>query len=191
MPKRSNAFQKLVLALKKHYAGGARVEESMGLLNAKTGKEQEVDICVVGEIAGDSLIVSVESKEGGRSASVEWVQRMLGKHADLPTNLLVLAHSTGFSKPARTLDVASTARRSSSSRPRISCASTPDSERSGSGVEGITIHEVTTQDDTLQGSTTISDRSTAPAVPVSLMPREDTRAAFEVLMKLAERWGPS
>ncbi len=59
--------------------------------------------------------------------------------------------------------------------------STSDLERLGADVEGITIHKVTMQDNTLQGSATTSDRKPMPDVLVSIMPREDTEPAVQVL----------
>ena len=40
--------------------------------------------------------ICVECVEGGRPATVEWVERMWGKHFHLPTNQLVLVSESGF-----------------------------------------------------------------------------------------------
>lgn len=100
MPKRTNTFQKLILEVKRHLAAGATVEESKMLIDQKTGAKVEVDVCIETVIAGNNVRIAVECTKLGRKATVEWVQRMLGKHESLPTDVVVLASSSGFSKNA-------------------------------------------------------------------------------------------
>ena len=89
MPKRTTEFQKLVYLVKKHSAAGSTVTESKFLADSK-GKKREVDICIESNIDGIPLIISTECIESKRLATVEWVERMKGKHDDLPTDVLVL-----------------------------------------------------------------------------------------------------
>jgi hypothetical protein len=49
------------------------------------------------------IVVSVEAVGRSRRATVEWVEQMVSKHKDLPTNKLVLVAEKGFSKQARVL----------------------------------------------------------------------------------------
>jgi hypothetical protein len=46
-------------------------------------------------------VVGVEATKGNRMATVEWVERMIGKHQNLPTDKLVLVSQSGFRPQAR------------------------------------------------------------------------------------------
>jgi hypothetical protein len=103
MPPRTNAFQQVVATIHQHMAGDADLQESAMLRNRVTGAEQEVDVVIRSRPAGHEVIVSVEATDRGRKADIEWVQQMLGKHADLPTSKLVLVSGGGFTERARRL----------------------------------------------------------------------------------------
>ncbi|HYT69212.1 MAG TPA: restriction endonuclease [Vicinamibacterales bacterium] len=79
----------------------AKVTESKFLTDRLTGEKCEVDVCIEDESTGHSIILCVEVRDRSRPASVEWVREMRGKHEHLPTNKLVLASRSGFSKTAR------------------------------------------------------------------------------------------
>jgi len=68
--------------------------------DSRTGELREVDITVRSEVSGYPVLVGIECVDHGRRATVQWVETMLGKHADLPTDKLVLVASGGFSKQA-------------------------------------------------------------------------------------------
>jgi hypothetical protein len=87
----------------RHMAGDATVEESALLLNRLTGEPREVDVVVSSDVAGHPVVVSVEATSGERPADVEWVERMVGKHRNLPTSKLVLVSEGGFTAQAREL----------------------------------------------------------------------------------------
>lgn len=99
MPRRSNLFQDVVAIIHSHMAEGATVEESAMLMNRATGRKQEVDVVITTGAAGHPVVIGVEASSTKRPASVEWVQRMVGKHGDLPTDKLVLVSESGF-RPA-------------------------------------------------------------------------------------------
>lgn len=101
MPKRSNAFQQVVKLLHDQFSGHAVITESAFLKDVRTGTPREVDIVIEGSIAEYDLVMSIECVDHLRRASVEWVDRMSGKHADLPTNKLVLVSRSGFSTEAQ------------------------------------------------------------------------------------------
>ena len=61
-----------------------------------TGERREVDIVIEHILAGHNLLVSVECIDQTRKATVEWVERMAGKHEHLPTDKLVLVSRSGF-----------------------------------------------------------------------------------------------
>ncbi len=101
MPKRSNAFQQAILLVKKELAGtSAIVRESAMLPNAVTGDKREVDILIEKKVAGTTLLIAVECIDWKRKADVSWVEKMFAKHADLPTNALILASRNGFTASA-------------------------------------------------------------------------------------------
>ena len=79
---------------------GATVTESKALREMVSGEPREVDVCVEGAIGGQPVIVSIECRDYKRKQGVEFVETMLGKHASLPTNLLILVSSSGFTKTA-------------------------------------------------------------------------------------------
>jgi hypothetical protein len=100
MPKRTNEFQKLVFLVKKHAANGATVTESKLLRDGITGAEREVDVCIESVVAGHQVTVSLECRDRGRKADVQWVEEMKAKHERLPTNALVLVSKLGFTREA-------------------------------------------------------------------------------------------
>jgi hypothetical protein len=78
------------------------VTESKMLRDAVLG-EREVDIVIEGEFDGEPMVISVEVIEHGRVATLPWVEQMLRKHRDLPTNRLLLVSKSGFSHKALTV----------------------------------------------------------------------------------------
>ncbi|MBC7815997.1 MAG: hypothetical protein IAG10_03760 [Planctomycetaceae bacterium] len=104
MPARSNEFQKLVYLVKKVLAGtDATVTESKFLKDLQTGDEREVDVCIEARVGGHPVVLCIECIDHSRPAAVTWVEQMQSKHQRLPTNALVLASRSGFSKRARSL----------------------------------------------------------------------------------------
>ena len=101
MPKRSTPFQAIVRLVRQHYARpGVTVTESKILLDVVRGIEREVDVVIEGDFDGEPMTISVEVIEHGRPASVTWVDQMLRKHRDLPTNRLLLVSKSGFTSGA-------------------------------------------------------------------------------------------
>jgi hypothetical protein len=98
MPKRSNSFQRLIYHIQRQLAGQSTVTESKFLRDRVTLQEREVDVVIESKIGDYELIIGIECNASGRKATVEWVERMIGKHKDLPTNQLVLISQAGFSK---------------------------------------------------------------------------------------------
>ncbi|WP_141547971.1 hypothetical protein [Nocardia farcinica] len=100
MPKRTNAFQKLVATITAHLSAGAIVTESKMLIDLDTGQEREVDICIEQDVAGHPLRICIECSSHQRARDVTWVEQMHAKHQRLHTNLLVLASESGFTGSA-------------------------------------------------------------------------------------------
>lgn len=115
MPKRSNAFQRVVRLIHHQLAGvQCTVEESAMLVDELTGDSVEVDIVVKTSGASYPITIGVEctcreprpgssKRPQRRRATVEWVREMYGKHEHLHTDVLVLASEAGFTKGAATL----------------------------------------------------------------------------------------
>ena len=100
MPKRSNAFQQVVMLLHKQFQENGIITESKNLADSLTGESREVDIVIEVKISNYPVTISIECINYGRPATVEWVERMFGKHRNLPTDKLVLVSKSGFSKNA-------------------------------------------------------------------------------------------
>ena len=100
MPKRTNKFQKLVFAAKRHAAHGAVVTESKCLINQRTKKGREVDVVIEGTQADHQFVISIECVDYGRRPTIEWVERMAAKHENLPTDKLILVSNADFARDA-------------------------------------------------------------------------------------------
>ena len=100
MPKRTNTFQQVVAVIHSHMADGATVEESAMVRPIRGGPLREVDVLVTSTVGGHEVRVSVEACHWSRKADTPWVEKMIGKHLDLPTDKLVLYSESGFYRPA-------------------------------------------------------------------------------------------
>lgn len=90
----------MVAIIHSHLSGDAVVTESKMLVDLVSGEEREVDTCIEDVAGGHRVIVSIECRDHQRRQSVGWVEEMNSKHDRLPTNVLVLASSSGFTKSA-------------------------------------------------------------------------------------------
>ena len=100
MPRRTNAFQRLVTLLTATLAGQARVTESALLEDRVTGELREVDVLVVSIAATYQVNLGIEVISWSRPADTPWVERMRAKHDNLTTDKLILVSESGFSRPA-------------------------------------------------------------------------------------------
>jgi hypothetical protein len=82
-------------------AADADVEESAMVTPIHGGRRREVDALISTTVAGHTVRVAVEASKTSRPANVEWVERMIGKHLDLPTDRLVLYSGSGYTPEAR------------------------------------------------------------------------------------------
>lgn len=101
MPKRTDDFQRLIGCITRHLTPGAEVVEPAMLTDRITGTKREVDVVVEQRTGDTTTIWSYECRNRGRKSDVEFVDSMIGKHGRLPTNVLVLVSSSGFSTEAR------------------------------------------------------------------------------------------
>ena len=101
MPQRSTPFQAIVHLVRQHVAQpGVTVTESKFLRDAVLGIEREVDIVVEGKLDGEPMLISLEVIEHARPAPLTWVEQMIAKHRNLPTNRLLLISKSGFTQNA-------------------------------------------------------------------------------------------
>ncbi|WP_283377035.1 MULTISPECIES: hypothetical protein [unclassified Rhodococcus (in: high G+C Gram-positive bacteria)] len=70
------------------------------LRDLDSGNFREVDTCIESVTAGHPVIVSIECRAHKRPQTVSWVEEMHSKHLRLPTNVLVLVSSSGFTRSA-------------------------------------------------------------------------------------------
>src|SRR4051794_4442127 len=96
MPARSNEFQAAVYLIKKHLAPDAVVTESRLFPDPENGDPREVDITIETQVGGHSIIIGFECIDHKRPATVDWVEKMHGKHLELPTHSVVLVSRSGF-----------------------------------------------------------------------------------------------
>lgn len=100
MPQRSNPFQRLALFVHKALEPEWTVAESAMLTDSITGEQREVDIVASKTVAGHKIVLSIECRDHGRPADVQWVESAATKHGHLPTSKLVLWSRSGFTKQA-------------------------------------------------------------------------------------------
>jgi len=102
MPKRTNLFQRVIFAIQCSVAGSATVTESKTFPSHVPGttQEREVDIVIESELAGHSVVVGVECTSTTRPVDAMWVERLVQKHEQLPTDKLVLVSEAGYTHDA-------------------------------------------------------------------------------------------
>lgn len=83
MPKRTNEFQKLILAINNHITSkSAKVTESAMLFDPITEQDREIDILIEDEIGGYKLRIGVECTTVKRLLTVGQLDGILAKHKD-------------------------------------------------------------------------------------------------------------
>lgn len=97
MPKRTNDFQKLVLAINNHFASeSAKVTESAMLFDPESEQYREIDILIEDEIGGYYLKVGVECTAIGRPLTVGKLAELVDKHKNVGINKTVIVSRSGF-----------------------------------------------------------------------------------------------
>lgn len=100
MPKRSNEFQQIVFLLERQLADSAVVTESRLLPRLDGSGPAEVDITVEQDVGGHHIIIGIECTARARTPDIGWVEKMIGKHENLPTDKCVLVSKNGFTEGA-------------------------------------------------------------------------------------------
>lgn len=97
MPKRTNEYQKLVLAISKHFASRtAKVTESAMLYDDSTEQNREIDILIEDEIGGFKIRVGVECTAVNRPLTVAKLEEIIAKHKDCGVHKTIIVSKSGF-----------------------------------------------------------------------------------------------
>jgi hypothetical protein len=104
VPGRTNDFQELITLLVQILREDRATPSAMAMSTVPGVGKREVDIRVKAEVNGVPVNIDFEASHSkSRPKSVEWVERMRGKHEHLDTFQLILVSNTGFSKGAKAL----------------------------------------------------------------------------------------
>jgi len=104
VPGRTNDFQELITLLVQTLGEDRATPSAMVRSKVPGVRKREIDIRVEAEVDGLPVYIGIEaSASKSRRKSVEWVERMNGKHDHLATSKLVLVSSSGFTKGALAL----------------------------------------------------------------------------------------
>jgi hypothetical protein len=99
VPGRTNEFQELITLLVQTVGENRATPSAMVRSKVPGVLKREVEIRVEAEVDGHPIYIGIEvSASKSRKKTVEWVERMQGKHAHLSTSKLVLVSSSGFTK---------------------------------------------------------------------------------------------
>lgn len=102
MPKRTNDFQRLILAIYEQMAPlGATVEESAELLERGSSTTREVDILITHQIAGVRIRMAVECRGRKDKDDIEWIDGLIGKYRDLDIDKVIAVSKSGFTAAAQ------------------------------------------------------------------------------------------
>jgi hypothetical protein len=102
MPKRTNPRQQIIeLLVSMNASPGCTVTPSKSLRDVHSGLGREVDAVVERRIDRETSTWSYEVVASRRPADVEWVEAMIAKHENLPTEKLFLVSWSGFTRGAR------------------------------------------------------------------------------------------
>jgi hypothetical protein len=101
MPRRTNAFQKLVFRIYQQLSSpGGKVEESVLLAERDGGTPREVDILLQSRVFGIDLRIAVECRGRKHKDDILWIDGLIGKYRDLGIDKVVAVSKTGFSQGA-------------------------------------------------------------------------------------------
>jgi hypothetical protein len=104
VPKRTNERQQIIEMLKTMLAApSCTVTASKFLRDVVTGADREVDVVAEYHLDGDTFVQSFEVTSKSRPADLIWVEQLLRKHENLPTDHLYLVSWSGFTATARKL----------------------------------------------------------------------------------------
>lgn len=79
----------------------ATVKARDRILNAVTGRYQEVDVSIRYRIGTVDVLITIECRKHRRKSDVRWIQELVTKRADLHISKTIAVSAKGFSRPAR------------------------------------------------------------------------------------------
>ncbi|MEM9916027.1 MAG: hypothetical protein AAF911_13820 [Planctomycetota bacterium] len=102
MPRRSNAFQKLIKHLEEYsHSKDVRVTESALVYNPIVDDTQEIDILIEFTMGGINYRTGVHVEDRSRKAGPNWVRDTSRQRDEMGLDRIALVHSKGFTKQAR------------------------------------------------------------------------------------------
>ena len=102
MPKRTNPFQELVLAIERLLAKeDVQITSSVEMPEPGEGSEREMDVLVEGEINGESVRIAVEARDHQEPQDVTWIDALIGKYQLLQVDVVIAVSRSGFTAGAK------------------------------------------------------------------------------------------
>ncbi|MDW7549821.1 restriction endonuclease [Pseudoalteromonas peptidolytica] len=103
MPKRTNEYQKLILAINKHFASeSATVTESAMLYDPSSEQDREIDILIEQKESGYDFKIGVECTTVKRPLTVGKLDEIIAKHKECGINKTVIVSKSGFASTTKT-----------------------------------------------------------------------------------------
>lgn len=97
MPKRTNEYQRLILAINNHFASqSAKVVESAMLYDPTSEQDREIDILIEDKVGGYTMKVGIECTETKRPLTVAKLVELVDKHQCVGINKTVIVAKSGF-----------------------------------------------------------------------------------------------
>jgi len=104
MPQRTNPFQALMTQIHAALHGKkAKVVESAMVYNYDSETETEIDILITFEMGGNRYQTAIECQDRARRAGPPWISELRAKRNGCRLSKMIAIHSTGFTRPAKTL----------------------------------------------------------------------------------------
>jgi restriction endonuclease len=101
MPRRSNAFQKLIRRIYTAIQpSGATLIESALLAEFDTKTMREVDVLIELRVSDSVLRMGIECRDHSRAADVKWIDELIGKYQRLSVDRVIAVSRSGFTTGA-------------------------------------------------------------------------------------------
>ncbi|OKY27123.1 restriction endonuclease [Thalassotalea sp. PP2-459] len=102
MPKRTNKYQKLVLAINQHLASSeAKVTESKMLYDPISEQDREVDILIEDNSGPYTFRIGIECTAKSRPIGVQALEQLISKHKNIGIHKTVIVSRSGFAVSAQ------------------------------------------------------------------------------------------
>lgn len=102
MPKRTNAFQKLVLRITQHFSSKtAVVSESKMLWDEEAKAPREIDILIEEKVGAHSILIGIECTAKSSPVGLKEIEQLHAKHKNLGISKTVIVSLHGFTKTAQ------------------------------------------------------------------------------------------